>query len=417
MSTSEHSFNHYAGKIWAHLCYWKNSISSCLNRGLAFFLSSNSVILQVFGLVGYQLLFVAVLALIIAAIGFILPVHRIVYWLSQFDFLDTIIDFVTNQDVINVCLSTIIFADVIWIVRKLTPLFNLRKQEIKITISQIIILLSFGLWLFALLIFTGLNKENNFLTVAILGSVMSWIFQDTVKSVVAFLYVRINGMIHIGDWIQLDSKKIDGTVKGITLTMVTIENWDTTLTSFPTYLLHSDSFKNLQPMLDAKTFGRRMFISFTIDSGWIQPVKSSDIENIVSRLDVDDYFKETQIIDKVRDAEEHNKEVMNIHLFRRYIHHWLMNHKKISRQPRMVVRYLEPTENGIPMQIYAFLTDISLEPFEWTQSSIIEHVLESMKWFNLRIYQNASAFDVSNSNIYLAPQQANYTNYPDGTAE
>jgi len=319
--------------------------------------------------------------------------------------------------VINACLSTIIFADVIWIVHKLTPLFNIRKQEIRITISQIIILLSFGVWLFVILIFTGLNKENNFLTIAILGSVMSWIFQDTVKSVVAFLYVRINGMIHIGDWIQLDSKKIDGMVKGITLTMVTVENWDTTLTSFPTYLLHSDSLKNLQPVLDGKTFGRRMFISFTIDSGWIQPVTLENVDQIIDRLDTDNYFKESQIRGKVEEAAAMNKEVLNLHLFRRYIHHWLMNHKKISRQPRMIVRYLEPTGNGIPMQIYAFLTDISLESFEWTQSGIIEHVLESMKWFNLRIYQNASAFDVSNSNIYISPEQANYTNYPNGTAE
>ena len=62
-------------------------------------------------------------------------------------------------------------------------------------------------------------------------------------------------------------------------------------------------------------------------------------------------------------------------------------------------------------------TEISLEPFEWTQSNIIEHVLESMKWFNLRIYQNASAFDVSNSNIYLSAHEAAYTNYPDERAE
>lgn len=404
-------------QIWAQLCYWKNSVASWLNRGLAFSLSSNSVFLQVIGLLGYQLFFIILAIVIFALIGRFVPVREISVFLSRYEYLRVIFEIVKNPDFINVCLSTAIFADVIWIVRKLTPLFNIRKQEIKITISQIVILLAFGLWLFALLIFTGLNKQNNFLTVAILGSVMSWIFQDTVKSVVTFLYVRFNGMIHIGDWIEIESKQIDGVVKGITLTMVTIENWDTTFTSFPTYLLNSSSLKNLQHMLDGKTYGRRLFLKFTIDSGWIRPVTLKDVDQIIDKLDVDNYFKEVQILGKVKEATENNTEILNLHLYRRYIHHWLMNHKKVSRQPRMVVRYLEPTENGIPMQIYAFLTDISLEPFEWTQSGIIEHVLESMKWFDLRIYQNASAFDVSNSNIYLSPKQASYTNYPNERAE
>ena len=93
-----------------------------------------------------------------------------------------------------------------------------------------------------------------------------------------------------------------------------------------------------------------------------------------------------------------------------------MNHHKVCRRPRLVVRYLQPSENGLPMQVYAYLTDISLEPFEWTQAGIVEHILESMRWFNLRLYQNASAFDVSNSNIFLAPETAQYKNSFDETS-
>lgn len=413
MKQNKEGIRSLLSRVWAQLCYWKNSVSSWLNRLLAFSLSSNSVFLQVVGLIAYQLFFVVIAILLWQLI----PIGKIADSLSRFEWMRFIVDIAQNRDVINLSVATLVFFDIIWIVRKLTPLFNIRKQEIRITISQIIVLVAFGFWLLALLIFTGLNKENNFLTVAIAGSVMGWIFQDTVKSVVTFLYVRLNGMIHIGDWIQIESKQIDGVVKGITLTMVTIENWDTTFTSFPTYLLNSSSLKNLQPMLAGKTYGRRLFLKFTIDSGWIQAVSLQDAYKIASKLEADRFFKETQIVGRVKAAEEDNTEVLNIHLFRRYIHHWLMNHKKVSRQPRLVVRYLEPTDNGIPLQIYAFLTEISLEPFEWTQSNIIEHVLESMKLFNLRIYQNASAFDVSNSNIYLSAHEAAYTNYPDERAE
>lgn len=159
-----------------------------------------------------------------------------------------------------------------------------------------------------------------------------------------------------------------------------------------------------------------MLMDFTIDTGWIQPLSVAEAEAIAKRLDADDYFKESEFIKSVRDAGEAGEDVLNIHLYRLYIFHWLMNHHKVCRRPRLVVRYLQPSENGLPMQVYAYLTDISLEPFEWTQAGIVEHILESMRWFNLRLYQNASAFDVSNSNIFLAPETAQYKNSFDETS-
>ena len=320
-----------------------------------------------------------------------------------------------GEKTLKFALCTLILGEIIWIVHKLTPLFSIRRQEIRITVSQICILVALGGWLSAVIIIFELDQVKDMLVIAAAGTLISWIFQDTIKSVVAFIYVRINGMIHIDDWIKIDSKKIDGMVKRITLTMVTVENWDTTETSFPTYMLHSDSFTNLQSMLLGKTHGRRMLMSFTIDSGWIQPLTVDEARAIAKKLDTDDHFKESEFIDAIRKANAGNRQILNIHLFRLYLFHWLMNHKKVCRRPRLVVRYLEPTDNGVPLQVYAYLTEISLEPFEWTQSAIIEHILESMKWFNLRLYQNASAFDVSNSNIYLSKETAQYKNECDET--
>lgn len=320
-------------------------------------------------------------------------------------------------------ISTFIFLEVIWIVRKLTPIFSIRREEIKITVSQICILIAFGCWLLSIILILRedcdikLEEDKYALLLGAVGALMAWIFQDTIRSVVAFLYVRFNGMLNIGDWIKVDSKNIDGMVKSITLTMVTVENWDTTETSFPTNILHSDSFTNLQSMLDGKTHGRRMLMTFTIDTGWIQPISVEEAVSIAKRLDTDNYFKESEFVNAIKEAEADGVQLMNIHMFRLYIFHWLMNHHKVCRRPRLVVRYLQPTADGLPMQVYAYLTDISLEPFEWTQSAIVEHIIESMKWFNLRLFQNASAFDVSNSNIYLAPETAEYKNYCDETSK
>ena len=85
-----------------------------------------------------------------------------------------------------------------------------------------------------------------------------------------------------------------------------------------------------------------------------------------------------------------------------------MNHPHVSQLPRLIVRWMEQKECGMPLQVYAFITDSSLPAFEWQQSQIIEHIIESMKWFGLRLYQSPSAYDVSNSNIFLSDKPASY---------
>ena len=400
--------------------YYLNMMNLLRKKVLSRALASYRWPMQIIGYVFYQF---------ITAIIALLPVLIIIgaWALFGHDSFESACDWtghlICHSKVwVGIIISNALVVETIWIVKKLTPIFSLRRQEIRITISQICILVAIGVWLFSLIAIVKLDDtidlqdQKYVLILAAIGTLLTWIFQDTIKSVVAFLYVRINDMIHIGDWIKVDSKGIDGMVKNITLTMVTIENWDTTETSFPTYLLHSGSFTNLQNMLDGKTHGRRMLMDFTIDTGWIQPLSVAEAEAIAKRLDADDYFKESEFIKSVRDAGEAGEDVLNIHLYRLYIFHWLMNHHKVCRRPRLVVRYLQPSENGLPMQVYAYLTDISLEPFEWTQAGIVEHILESMRWFNLRLYQNASAFDVSNSNIFLAPETAQYKNSFDETS-
>ena len=99
---------------------------------------------------------------------------------------------------------------------------------------------------------------------------------------------------------------------------------------------------------------------------------------------------------------------LNIEVFRLYIYHWLMNNPNVSQQPRLIVRWLEQTSEGLPLQLLVYLTDTMLDAFEWQQSQIMEHVIKAMGWFDLQLYQNPSGYDASNSNIYLTQQTANY---------
>lgn len=307
----------------------------------------------------------------------------------------------------DVLTATFILSVVIYVVRKLNPIYCISKKESRITISQITLLISLGIWLIVVIFSVNSRNYPNFsIAISVISAILSWIFQDTIKSVVAFFHLRANDLLHIEDWIEVKSHGIDGVVKKVSLTTVTVENWDTTTSAFPVNILHSSHFMNKQKMMEGKTYGRQMLKSFIIDTSWIHTITDkelSDIKRIVDRLDGEkkDFF-EFFIREKAK------ARVLNIELFRLYIYHWLMHHRHVSHSPRLIVRWLEQVPEGLPLQIYAFITDSSLAPFEWQQSLIMEHVIESMAWFNIQLYQSASGYDASNSNITIVEKEANY---------
>lgn len=287
-------------------------------------------------------------------------------------------------------------------VKALTPVYCLRKEEHKVTWAQIILLAAIGMWLIGLVLIFNINsKKESFLAFSMIGMVLSYVFQDALKSVVAFFYLRINGLLKIGDWIEVKSHGIDGMLKSITLTTVIIENWDTTTSSFPTYLLKEGHFQNYQRMLEGKTHGRRMMKNFIIDTGWIHTLKEEDVIRTKERL-TDAGQTDFVNLDEVKAG------ALNIELYRKYLYHWLMRQSKVTHEPRLLVRWLEQTNEGMPLQLYAFITETSLAPFEWQQSQIIEHTIKSLEWFDLQLYQSPSGYDASNSNIYLTQKEATY---------
>lgn len=129
-------------------------------------------------------------------------------------------------------------------------------------------------------------------------------------------------------------------------------------------------------------------------------LNKEEVEKLQQSKEITDYLPKEEI--KVG--------IGNEQVFRLYLFHWLMNHPHISQHPRLVVRWLEQTESGMPLQVYCFITDSGMPAFEWQQSQITEHIIESLKWFGLRLYQSPSNYDVSNSNVFLADKPATYRN-------
>lgn len=298
------------------------------------------------------------------------------------------------------------------VIKVLNTIFCLRKQETRITCSQIVLLVVIGLFIVALVEFLNPRKDSpEAIMLGGAGLVLGWIFQDTIKSVAAFLYLRLNGLLMIEDWIEVPSYGVDGIVKGVSLTTVTLENWDTTTSAIPTFVLQSQHFKNNQKMLEGKTHGRQMLKTFIVDTGWIQYLEGEELSTLRQRIEdlspsMKGFFD--YHLKKLKEDNPAADKVLNIQLYRHYIYHWLMQHEHVSHKPRLIVRWLEQVDEGLPLQVYCFITDSKLDSFEWQQSQIIEHIVESMAWFDLQLYQRTSGYDASNNTITMVEEQPNH---------
>lgn len=272
-----------------------------------------------------------------------------------------------------------------FICANLTDYFSLIKKETAITWSQIIILVLIGAWIVWFIFTINIPKNDNSTVVfGIVGALMAWIFQDKVKGAMAFIHLRINRLLCIDDWIQVPKYNVDGEVKRVTLTTVTIYNWDTTTSTIPISALQSDHFINLQKMSEGKTYGREMLKSFILDTEYFHLISEEEVSLLKQCDEITKYLSENDI----------HEGVLNAQLYRLYLYHWLMNNPHISQLPRLFVRWLEHRENGLPLQINAFIMEGGVVAFEWQQSQIIEHVVESMDWFGLHLYQRPSSNDI-----------------------
>lgn len=298
---------------------------------------------------------------------------------------------------------TFLVLAVISICNILTDVFCLLRKENHITNCQIIILIAIGVGIIGVIFVLHVTKDSTLaIALSAVGAALAWIFQDRIKGAFTFIHFRWNKLLNIEDWIQIPKLGVDGEIKKVTLTTVTISNWDTTTSSIPISALESEHFINLQNMSKGKTYGRRMKTEFTIDTSWIHPVEKTELTSILSHQCEDKTIQDYLPIEEVKEG------TLNIHLYRLYLYHWLMAHSHVSQQPRLLVRWMEHKESGMVLQVYAFLTDHNFSAFEWEKSKIIEHIITSMAWFGLRLYQSPSAYDAGNINVCMAKKPATY---------
>ncbi|MBV7275090.1 mechanosensitive ion channel [Clostridium sp. PL3] len=283
-------------------------------------------------------------------------------------------------------------------VYKTYPISKIRPITGTLQIVKILSWILIGIALAATL--SGTNPIAILSGIGVLSALITIMFKDPILGFVAGIQLTTNNMIQIGDWVEMTKYGANGHVVEIHLSTIKIRNFDQTIISVPAYAFLSDSFKNWRGISEAG--GRRIMRSILIDISSIRFCSEEMIENFKKINYLKDYIiaKEEEF-KKYNNKDKHNmnslmngKHLTNIACFRAYIEEYLKSDPRISKEHTIMARQLAPNENGLPIEIYAFATDIDLKKYEEIQFDIFDHLFAVVNEFQLRIFQNPSGYDI-----------------------
>ncbi|MBN1118035.1 MAG: mechanosensitive ion channel [Bacteroidales bacterium] len=232
-----------------------------------------------------------------------------------------------------------------------------------------------------------------------MAAVIMLVFKDTILGFVASIQLSANDMVRPGDWISMPSHGADGDVIDITLNTVKVQNWDKTISTIPTYALVSESFSNWRGMEESG--GRRIKRHILIDMKTVKFCTAEMIEKFRKIQRLKEYIEKKE--KELKEFNEKNRidnsvtvngrRMTNIGIFRAYLEEYLKHHPKIHKEMTMLVRQLQPTQNGIPIEIYVFSNDQAWVNYEAVQSDIFDHILAIIPEFELSVFQSPSGED------------------------
>jgi len=294
----------------------------------------------------------------------------------------------------------------IWIIRSILKTFEsyfktLPRLKDKPIDSYIQVAMLF-IWIIGiasiLAIIINLSFIKFFTTLGAASAVLLLIFKDTILGFVASIQVAINDSVRIGDWITMEKYGADGDVIEINLSTVQVQNFDKTITNIPTYALISDSYKNWRGMQSSG--GRRIKRSIILKAKSIKYLTEADIAKlkeiqlITSYLDTRQKdisgFNSEKGIDK--SVLINGRNMTNLGVFRKYMQTYVENHSAVNKEMTIMVRQLEPTPHGLPLEIYCFSSDKRWENYEYIMADIFDHALAAVSYFDLEVFEYPTKF-------------------------
>ena len=275
--------------------------------------------------------------------------------------------------------------------------FKLSSSLKHIPIDSYIQVVMLFLWFIGIIlilsVLTGREIGTFLASLGALSAIIILVFRDTILGFVSSIQITVNDTVRIGDWITMKGSDADGTVIEVNLSTVKVQNFDNTITTIPTYKLVSDSFINWRGMEESK--GRRIKRSLLIKPSSVKFLENDDIEKLKKVDIISDYIKS-----RVKEINNHNtknnidksmllngRNLTNLGLFRVYVEKYLKDHPMTNDDLTLMCRQLEPTSQGIPIQIYTFSKDKEWTKYEGLTSDIFDHLLSSVKYFDLECFE------------------------------
>jgi miniconductance mechanosensitive channel len=232
-----------------------------------------------------------------------------------------------------------------------------------------------------------------------MAAVLILVFKDTIQGFMASIQLSANDMLKIGDWITMPKYNADGKVTEITLNTVKVQNGDKTISTIPTYSLVTDSFNNWRGMEEAGVRRIKRYVNIDMRSvKFCTPEMLEKFKKIkLLKIYIEERQKEINTFNSENSVDEtiaiNGRRMTNLGVFRKYLEVYLKHHPLIHQELTFIIRHLQPTEVGIPIEILVFCKDNQLDVYENVQADIFDHILAAIPEFDLRVFQNPSGED------------------------
>ena len=275
--------------------------------------------------------------------------------------------------------------------------FKLSSSLKHIPIDSYIQVVMIFIWFIGIIlilsVLTGREIGTFLASLGALSAIIILVFRDTILGFVSSIQITVNDTVRIGDWITMKGSDADGTVIEVNLSTVKVQNFDNTITTIPTYKLVSDSFINWRGMEESK--GRRIKRSLLIKPSSVRFLENEDIIELKKIELIKDYLtqksSEIEMYNQKENADKtmllNGRNLTNFGVFRKYIEEYLKAHPMTNENLTLMCRQLEPTSQGIPIQIYTFSKDKEWTKYEALTSDIFDHLLSSVKYFKLECFE------------------------------
>ena len=255
----------------------------------------------------------------------------------------------------------------------------------------------------AILILSALLGKSPLYFLGAMGAmtaVLLLVFKDTILGLVASIQMSVYDMVRVGDWISMPKYEADGEVITINLNTVKVQNWDKTITTIPTYAFITDSFKNWRGMSDSG--GRRIKRSLNFKMSSFKFLQKDEIQQLKHYRLIKTYLERKEIEIHEHNEAVHNDEngsllnirrLSNIGVFRQYVEQYVKSNAYIKQDMTIMVRQLEPTSKGLPLEIYCFSAVQDWLPYENIIADIFDHVITIASEFHLEVFEEPSGSD------------------------